>query len=445
MKFGLLGRHLKHSYSPEIHQELHGEPYALYEKEPEEVESFLRETDLDGLNVTIPYKQTVMKSCVWLSDAARRIGCVNTLKKMPDGWHGYNTDYYGFGTMLKEAAIDPAGLKCLILGNGGASLTARTALQDLGAREVVILSRSKAAHESSENDPGQASEAGPGAKRSDAKERSPESCSVTFDTYDHLERHKDAGLIVNTTPVGMYPENGTALLDPADFPDLKGVADVVYNPARTELLLRAERESIPYAGGLHMLVAQAKKSAEIWLDRAIPDSEVLRIRKLLEAKMQNIILIGMPGCGKSSIGKILSEMTGRPFIDADEELIRMTKRPIPEIFAEEGETAFRRYETKVLSELGKRSGCIISTGGGCITREENYPLLHQNGRIIWIRRDLKVLPSEGRPLSQLHTMEALYEARKDAYQRFADVIVENDKSVESAAERILRLQYDYNS
>ena len=194
-----------------------------------------------------------------------------------------------------------------------------------------------------------------------------------------------------------------------------------------------------------MLVSQAKKSAEIWLDRTIPDSEVVRIRKLLEAKMQNIILIGMPGCGKSSIGKILSEMTGRTFIDADEELIRMTKRPIPEIFAEEGETAFRRYETKVLSELGKRSGCIIATGGGCITREENYPLLHQNGRIIWIRRDLKVLPSEGRPLSQLHTMEALYEARKDAYQRFADAIVENDKSVESAAERILRLQYDYNS
>ncbi len=402
MKFGLLGEHLRHSYSPAIHKELHGEDYQLYEVAPECVGAFLRETDLDGMNVTIPYKKTVMPHCVSLSEAAQRIGCVNTLVRRKDGWHGYNTDYTGFCHMLKAAGIDPAGKKALVLGSGGASLTARTALKDLGAKEVVVISRSGE------------------------------------DNYDNLERHKDAGIIVNTTPAGMFPDNGTRLLDLKQFPQCDGVADVVYNPARTALLLQAENLSIPYAGGLSMLVAQAKRSAEIWLDKDIPDSEVTRIEKLLAASMQNIVLIGMPGSGKTSVGKALQQLTGRELIDTDEEIVRMSGRTIPDIIGNDGEEAFRVLETAAIAEAGKRSGCIISTGGGCVTRERNYPLLHQNAVIVWIRRRLDWLPTDGRPLSRAGKLEKMYEERKDKYAAFADITIENDRTVKKAAEQILK-------
>lgn len=421
MKFGLLGRKLGHSYSPKIHKMLHGVPYALYEAEPEAVEEFLKTTDLDGINVTIPYKETVLKHCVWLSETARKIGCVNTLLKKEDGWHGYNTDYYGFCRMLLEAGIDPAGKKCMILGNGGASLTARTALQDLGASGIVIMSRK------------------PGTGRRGPGTGKESSSPVSFDTYDHLGAYKDTEVIVNTTPVGMYPENGAALLDPADFPLLKGTADVIYNPARTKFLLLSERAGIPYAGGLAMLVAQAKKSAEIWLSEEIDDSRIRKIRDQLSREMQNIILIGMPGSGKSSVGKALSGMTGRRFADADEEIIETAGKSIPEIFREEGEEGFRRRETEALKKLGKESGLIIATGGGCVTRPENYPLIHQNGSIVWIRRNLSLLPSDGRPLSQANPPEKLWNERKESYAAFADFTADNDGTVEETAEKILKL------
>ena len=402
MKFGLLGEHLRHSYSPAIHKELHGEEYRLYEVSPERVGTFLQETDLDGMNVTIPYKKTVMPYCVSLSEAAQRIGCVNTLVRRADGWHGYNTDYTGFCHMLKAAGIDPAGKKALVLGSGGASLTARTALKDLGAKEVVVISRSGE------------------------------------DNYDNLDRHRDAGIIVNTTPAGMFPDNGTRLLDLQQFPQCDGVADVVYNPARTALLLQAEDLSIPYAGGLSMLVAQAKRSAEIWLDKDIPDSEVTRIEKLLAVSMQNIVLIGMPGSGKTSVGKALQQLTGRELIDTDEEIVRMSGRTIPDIIGNDGEEAFRALETAAIAEAGKRSGCIISTGGGCVTRERNYPLLHQNAVIVWIRRRLDWLPTDGRPLSRAGKLDKMYEERKDKYAAFADITIENNRAVKNAAEQILK-------
>ncbi|MBQ9421228.1 MAG: shikimate kinase [Lachnospiraceae bacterium] len=402
MKFGLLGEHLRHSYSPAIHKELHGEEYRLYEVSPERVGTFLQETDLDGMNVTIPYKKTVMPYCVSLSEAAQRIGCVNTLVRRADGWHGYNTDYTGFCHMLKAAGIDPAGKKALVLGSGGASLTARTALKDLGAKEVVVISRSGE------------------------------------DNYDNLDRHRDAGIIVNTTPAGMFPDNGTRLLDLQQFPQCDGVADVVYNPARTALLLQAEDLSIPYAGGLSMLVAQAKRSAEIWLDKDIPDSEVTRIEKLLAVSMQNIVLIGMPGSGKTSVGKALQQLTGRELIDTDEEIVRMSGRTIPDIIGNDGEEAFRALETAAIAEAGKRSGCIISTGGGCVTRERNYPLLHQNAVIVWIRRRLDWLPTDGRPLSRAGKLDKMYEERKDKYAAFADITIENNRAVKKAAEQILK-------
>jgi shikimate dehydrogenase len=247
---------------------------------------------------------------------------------------------------------------------------------------------------------------------------------MIFDTYDHLERHKDAGLIVNTTPVGMYPENGEALIDPADFPQLTGIADVVYNPARTELLLRAERAGIPYAGGLHMLVSQAKKSAEIWLDRTIPDSEVLRIRKLLEVKMQNIILIGMPGCGKSSVGRILAGLLKRPFLDLDEAIQREDGRTPEQIILQDGEAAFRDAETAAVKRAGKETGLVIACGGGVPLRTENVRALRQNGKIFWIRRELEKLSVEGRPLSA--DLPALYEKRRPCYEAAADLALVPD-------------------
>ena len=406
MKFGLLGEHLKHSYSPRIQQELHGEEYRLYEVSPEQVEAFLHTTDLDGMNVTIPYKQTVMPLCIQVSDTARRIGCVNTLVRRRDGWHGYNTDYDGFCYMLREGGIDPAGKKAMILGNGGASLTARTALKDLGASQIVIMSRRTF------DDTG-------------------------YDTYDHLGHHTDAEIIINTTPVGQYPGNGEKLLDLEAFPKCEGVADVVYNPARTALLLQAEELGIPHTGGFGMLTAQARRSAELWLGREIPDQKVEEIRGKLEREMQNIILTGMPGCGKTAIGRALQERTGRTLIDVDTKVEQMTGRTIPDIITNDGEEAFRVLETKALSEAGKESGCIISTGGGCVTRERNYPPLHQNGRIVWIRRDLGLLPVEGRPLSRTAALEDMYEKRKNLYSRFSDIIIENDGTIEEAADRIL--------
>ncbi|MBR2532897.1 MAG: shikimate kinase [Lachnospiraceae bacterium] len=426
-KYGLLGERLGHSYSPRIHARLHGFPYACYEIAPGDVAAFLRETDLDGINVTIPYKQTVLSSCTWLSETARRIGCVNTLVRCPDGWHGYNTDHYGFCAMLRQAGIDPAGRRTLVLGDGGASRTVRTVLRDLGAAEITVMTRHSAGQ-----DRGQDS----GETR---RQTTGHAAGVSFDTYDHLQAHRNAEIIINTTPVGMYPGNGEALLDPADFPDCRGVGDLIYNPARSELLLRAERAGIPFTGGLHMLVSQAARSAELWLGRKIPEQEITNVREMLEREMQNIILIGMPGAGKTAVGKALAEKTGRPFLDADEELEKRTGRTISEIFDAEGEEGFRRYETGVLSELGRNSGCIIATGGGCVTRRENYPLLHQNGCIIWIRRDPAALPSDGRPLSRSRDLKEMYKERRPLYEEFADLSVLNDDSPAAAADRIVTM------
>ena len=382
MQCGLLGEKLGHSYSPQIHKELADYDYRLYEKAPDQVEDFVRHGDWHGLNVTIPYKKTVIPFCDELSETAAAIGSVNTLLRRADGTiYGDNTDAYGFETLLNGTHPDSiAGQKALVLGTGGASVTICAVLRRHGA-EVVTISRS------GENN------------------------------YDNLDRHADAKLLVNTTPVGMYPKNGVRPVDLAAFPKLKCVLDVVYNPARTALLLQAEKLGIPYAGGLTMLVAQARRSSEIFLGNTLPDGEIPRITKLLSDSMQNIILIGMPGCGKSTVGAILSQRLKRPLLEADAELVKAAGVAIPAIFETEGESGFRRRETAILAQLGKQSGTVISTGGGCVTRPENYPLLHQNGTIVWLRRDLDKLAREGRPLSLNADLHAMYAARHSHYQR----------------------------
>ena len=400
-KYGLLGEKLGHSYSPEIHALLKGYEYKLYEVPNEDVGRFLNETDLSGMNVTIPYKKTVMDYCVSLSDIAKRMGAVNTLVKEKDGWHGYNTDYYGFSELVNVSGIEVRGKKALVFGSGGASNTVCRVLEDKGASEIRVISR------------------------------------TGEDNYGNLHKHNDARILVNTTPVGMYPKNGEAAFKVSDFPLCEGVLDVIYNPARTKVMMEAEELQIPCAGGLYMLTAQAKRSAELFTGTAIDDALIGSITKKLENDMQNIILIGMPGSGKSAIGRTLGRMTGRRLIEIDAEIEKTAGKDIPSIFAESGEEGFRKIETEVMRDLCRLSGCIISTGGGCVTRQENYPLLHQNGHIFWIKRDLKLLAKKGRPISLKTPAEQIYADRKDKYEAFADVVIDNDSTVNAAAERIL--------
>ena len=404
MRCGLLGEKLGHSYSPQIHAELADYEYRLYEKAPEAVEDFVRHGDWHGLNVTIPYKKTIIPFCDELSETAETIGSVNTLLRREDGTiFGDNTDAFGFETLLNKTLPGSiAGQKALVLGTGGASVTVCAVLRRHGA-EVVTVSRS------GENN------------------------------YQNLDRHADAKLLVNTTPVGMFPENGVSPVDLSAFRKLQCVLDVVYNPARTALLLQAEARGIPHAGGLTMLVAQAKRSSEIFLGNTLSDGEITRITRLLSGSMQNIVLIGMPGCGKSTVGALLSKRLDRPLLEADAELVKAAGIRIPMIFENEGEAGFRRRETATLAELGKRSGAVISTGGGCVTRAENYPLLHQNGTIIWLRRDLDKLAREGRPLSVNADLSAMYTVREPLYARFADFTVDNSGTPTETVDAILEV------
>ena len=408
MKCGLLGRHLGHSYSPQIHAMLGDYSYALFEKEPEEIEDFLKNGDWTGINVTVPYKKTVIPYLDELTPIAKRLGAVNTIVRRDGKLIGHNTDYFGFQMMLGNLPMPIYQRKVLVLGSGGASNTVAAVLRDQGAR-VVIISR------------------------------------TGEHNYQNLHLHKDTELIVNTTPVGMYPNTGVAPVDVKDrktFPCLRGILDVIYNPARTQLLLDAEAADegearFHFRNGLLMLVAQAKEAAEWFTGTSISDDVIEPILDSLEAQMQNIVLIGMPGCGKSTIGKLLSDRTGRKFVDADEEIVHLAGKTIPEILTEDGEEIFRAWETKILAELGKQSGLIIATGGGCVTKERNYNLLHQNGTIFWIRRKLENLPTEGRPLSLQNNLAQMYGIREPLYDKWKDCFINNYGTPEDAAKKIL--------
>lgn len=401
MQCGLLGRKLGHSYSPQIHNLLGDYSYVLFEKEPEELENFLKNGDFSGLNVTIPYKKEVIPYLSELSPTAKKMGCVNTILRRSDGTlYGHNTDYFGFTSLVRHAGLSVAGKKVLVLGSGGASNTAVAALKDLGANPVVIS-------RSGENN------------------------------YGNLHLHRDAAAIVNATPVGMYPNTGVSPIDLALFPHLEGVLDVIYNPARTQLLLDAEKLGIPRENGLWMLVAQAKEAAEVFTGGKISDEVIEKIYRELSHQMKNIVLIGMPGCGKTTIGTLLAEKLGRTLADADEKIISLAGKSIPDIFAQDGEPTFRDWETKALTELGKQSGLVIATGGGCVTQKRNYPLLHQNGYLVWLERDCSVLPTDGRPLSQANDLGKMYAARKPLYEAFADIRVENTGTPEETVRKIL--------
>lgn len=384
-KCGLLGEKLGHSFSPMIHSFLGRYSYELFEKEKEELEDFIKNGNFTGINVTIPYKKEVMKYCDKLSYNAKRIGCVNTIVRNSDGTiFGDNTDYYGFKYMVNHSGINVKNAKVIVLGNGGATLTVKTVMEDLKSKEIIIVSR--------------------GGKNN----------------YDNISKHYDADIIVNATPVGMYPNNGTSLIDLSKFTKCKGVFDLIYNPHLTRLLLDAKKLNIPYANGLIMLVAQAKKASEIFTSRKIPSKVIERVAHEIQIRTLNIALIGMPGVGKSSVANRINRIWGKEVIDTDALIVEKAQMSIPEIFEKYGEEKFRQFETEVLAEVSKESGKVIATGGGIVTRDRNYELLRQNSLLVYIHREIDELPTEGRPLSKLNSLKEMEKVRNPIYEKWCD-------------------------
>ena len=400
--YGLLGEKLGHSFSPLIHQKLGLSGYGLIETGRESLENILRETSYKGFNVTIPYKREVMEFCNEIDDAAKKIGCVNTIVRNSEGrLHGYNTDLDGFIYAAKTAGIEFKGRKVLICGNGGTSLTVQAAAESLGAARITVVSRN-----------------------GNVK-------------YEDLNDYADSEIIVNTTPVGMFPNNLEAPISLESFPNCLGVVDVIYNPRRTALIMDAEERGIPCTDGLPMLVYQAKRAEELFLGKSIPDSEVARVLREIRNERGNIVLIGMPGSGKSSVAELIARKAGRELVDLDSEIEKTAGKTIPQIFAEDGEEAFRAFEREETQKAGKLTGIVISTGGGLVKDLANYAPLHQNARIYYLRRELAELETAGRPLSKdREAVERLYFEREPLYSKFSDVKIENDVTLEEAAQRI---------
>lgn len=409
MKYGLIGETLVHSHSVPIHKAFGVTDYELCPIPENELDSFLKKRDFRGLNVTIPYKKTVMPYCDELDERAKAVGSVNTLVLGGDGLlRGFNTDFSGFELMAERACIDFSGKKVLILGTGGTSLTARAVVNAHNAKEIVIVSRSGETN------------------------------------YENIyQKHPDAEVIINTTPVGMYPLCGKSPVELERFPSLCGVLDVIYNPRRTALMLEAERLGIPHGDGLIMLVEQARIADEMYLGRVIPKSETDRVCSKISREIENIIIIGMPGSGKSSVGRGVAEKLGREFIDMDDYIIRKAKMSVPDIFAKFGEPRFREMEREAARELGAKSSLVIATGGGTPVDERNHAPLRQNGRVYQIGRALDELATDGRPLStSLEALREMQERRRPSYEKLRDKLIVNDSTIENAVDALLN---DFNS
>lgn len=384
-RYGLLGEHLSHSFSPQIHKAIGGYDYSLFEVESERLEDFLRNGDFKAINVTIPYKKAVIPYCAALSRQAAAIGSVNTIVRRGDGTlYGDNTDYDGFLYTVRQSGVEVAGKKCVIFGDGGVAPTVRTVLHDMNAGAVVTVSR-----KGEEN-------------------------------FSNLSRHYDAQILVNATPVGMYPQNGETVAELVPFFRLEAAFDLVYNPSVTEFLRQAAAHGAVAVNGLGMLVAQAKRASEIFRDVTVDDAVIEPIRQSITRQEMNIALIGMAGSGKTTVGTALAAMTGRRFVDCDDLIPQYAGKSIQDIFAQDGEAVFREIETAVLRDVSKESGTVIATGGGVVTRTENLPLLRQNSVTVLLRRTVEELPSEGRPMSQKHGVAALYEQRRPLYEAWGE-------------------------
>lgn len=412
MQYGCIGETLKHSFSAEIHTLLSDATYELCEVPCDKLDSFMQKRDFRGINVTIPYKQAVIPFLHFIDDSAREIGAVNTIVNREGLLYGYNTDFYGMQALLTHLGVELQQKKVVILGTGGTSLTALAVARSLGASRVLRVSRSQK-----------------------------DGCI----TYEQLrEKHNDAQILINTTPCGMFPHADECAVELSYFPHLECVADAVYNPLRTELILQARERGIAAEGGLYMLVAQAVRAAEIFHDTIYPEGTILRIWKYLMRQKENVVLIGMPGSGKTTVGLLLSEMLGRNFCDTDIEITKATSRSPAEIIGQDGEPAFRDLETEIIRELiSAKNSEVIATGGGAILRWENERMLRRNGRIYWLDRPVeKLIPTDDRPLSSDRAaLELRYRQRYGRYREAADAVVFDSETPELAAEQI-REEFD---
>ena len=406
MEYGLIGEHLPHSFSPEIHKRIGDYKYEIKELEPEELESFIKAKDFKGINVTIPYKQAVIPYLDEIDETAKEIGAVNTVVNRSGKLFGYNTDFGGLKALFQRVGINVSGKKAIIFGNGGTSKTAEAVLENLGAQTVLKTDIVPA-----EN---------------------------VITNEEAVLKHSDAEILVNTTPCGMFPKLSGTAVDPADFPDLEGAIDVVYNPLKTDFIQRAQSLGVPAKGGLYMLVMQAILASELFFDNSVPKEKAESIYQELLRTKKNVVLVGMPGSGKTTVGKILSEKLGMPFFDSDEIIVKETGREISEIFESEGEKAFRKLESETILALSGKTGAIISTGGGAVLSPENVKNLSKNGKVYFIDRPLEnLVPTSDRPTAS--TFEAIkkrFEERYPLYCRFADKIIDANCTAEEVCKKI---------
>ncbi len=405
MKYGLIGEKLGHSYSKIIHEAL-GCEYELCEVAKENFEDFAKARDFKAVNVTIPYKETIIPYLYYIDAQAEKIGAVNAVVNREGKLYGYNTDFYGMKLLIEKIGVPLKDKKVIILGTGGTSKTASAVAESLGAKEVLRVSRSG------------------------------KDGAVTYDEL--YEKHSDAEFLTNTTPSGMYPNIFDTPVDISRLPKLSGVLDAIYNPLRTPLVLAAKERNIPAEGGLYMLVGQAVRASEIFLDKEYSESTLPGIYESLRREKENIVLIGMPASGKSTVGKLLSERLGRELVDTDELIVKKAKMEITEIFKNFGEKYFRDLESQVIREVSAKNSIIIATGGGAILRGENVSALKLSGKLFFIDRPLhKLIPTDSRPLSSDRAaIKKRYAERYDIYCASADVHIDADCEAEKVAEKI---------
>ena len=408
MKYGLIGEHLGHSFSKVIHEKIGDYVYEIKEIEPQNVEAFMKEREFMGINVTIPYKELVIPTLDYIDDSAKKIGAVNTVVNKDGKLWGYNTDYDGMLSLINKVGAKINGKKILIIGTGGTSKTVTAVVKDLGAREIVYLSHSQ------------------------------KNGTVSLDEL--YQCHTDVDVIFNTSPVGMYPNNYNKPIDIKKFPKAKSLIDAVYNPLRTELVSDAQRQGLKSEGGLYMLCAQAIFAYEYFTGKKAENGITDKIYKDLVKEKSNIVLVGMPSCGKTTVGKELSLKTGKEFIDTDDEIVKAEGCDIPALFREKGESYFRDLEAKIVEDVSKLNGKIIATGGGAILRQSNVQALKQNGRVYFLDRDLEnLMPTSDRPLaSDREAITKRYNERYEIYKKVADQRVDSNVTPSEVAEMILK-------